>query len=543
MSGHPFCDRVCTGCGRIGWVLAVVVCIAARTGASEPSLLRSSEGIEHFHADDYQEALALLERAIQADDTDFEAHYDHAMTLIRQYRQAMVGELRLGDRALVDRAIEDLRRVLALKSGLPRAVLELGIALVEAGDHCDEGGEEDTARGYYREASEALTSVLHVPDFEPEASLFLGMAQFRLGETAAALRNLERAAATPALEVPAAYYQGVIYYRQNSWGLAEAQFARVLALARNSDMGRESKKYLDVMGAGRSYSVYGAVGFEYDSNVVLAPSDEARKTAFAITDQADGRATITVGGGWMPLRTEHVRLSLAYEFYQSLYFNLTNLNLQDHRPSVSVTGRWGRYELGAIGQYDYDLLGGESFVQQGIALPWVRVLENEFGHSELYYRFRGQDYMDEDFDRRVDGFDHAIGARQFVYLGNPERSLWVGYRYDLSDVVSSRYDYNGHLGEVGVRWTLPRYALESNVAYWLHHEDYGSASQTFSGDPPRPQGAQRRDNDHAVRLSLQKKLTAWWLVRCSYYGAFSQSNQATFEYDRHVASVATEVRF
>jgi hypothetical protein len=103
----------------------------------------------------------------------------------------------------------------------------------------------------------------------------------------------------------------------------------------------------------RRYQLYGGTGLEYDSNVVLAPLDG--EVAVGFGTQADGRAIFLAGGRYQIWRAQHVQLGVGYDFFQSLHFELTEFNMQDHRPSLAVTGAVGLVDGGVLGAYDYYL--------------------------------------------------------------------------------------------------------------------------------------------------------------------------------------------
>ena len=252
------------------WVGVILVSSAAL--ASEQSERLYSRGLVDFHAERYADALKLFEQAVQADPNDPYALY---------YRGVTHG--RLGD---YNAAVTDLRAAVAKKPDLAQAPLELGGALVQAGNN--------------RDAVPWLEAAQRDPASDGQASLFLGIAQLRLGDLEAARVNLTRAAtADPTLVVPARYYQGVIDYRAGSSADAQAHFSYVAGTSPDSAIGHEAAAFLERMrlsGVPPPYQLYGGVGFQYDSNVVLAPSDEALKQQLAISKQADGRFTLN---SWM----------------------------------------------------------------------------------------------------------------------------------------------------------------------------------------------------------------------------------------------------
>ena len=492
-------------------VLLGVLLLAQRGAASETSTLQRSEGLTKFYAGQYRDALALFNAAVQADPEDIEARY---------YRGVTAGRLSVVDPTInLDEAIGDLQTVVARQPDLQQAPLELGILLVRA--------------ERYTEALPWLQRAQAVDELSASASLFLALAQYRLTQYDAAQANFRRAAYQEEFRLPSRYYEGLIfYYHREDATQAEDAFRDVVRRDPDSEMGREAAEFLDQLGQPERYELHAATGLEYDSNIVLAPSDESAQ-AFGVTDKSDGRAVITLGGRYAPWLTPDVQLSLGYDFYQSLYFQDTNYDLQDHRPSAELTGRTAWARFGLLAQYDFDLLDGDSFLNQVAALPWVAVPEAGFGQTELFYRFRTQNYLDTRF-QRLDADNNAVGIRQIVYLMGLDRFAWAGFRFDDSTAVRQGQDafaYTGYRPEIGVGWTFPDFALSTELAYQFYYRDYATAS------------GGRHDDENDVQLSVVRRLNAWLLLRGAYLGTFNDSNQGTYSYDRSIVSLALEARF
>src|SRR5262249_30887559 len=146
-----------------------------------------------------------------------------------------------------------------------------------------------------------------------QASFFLGIARLHLGQTETARLSFERAAERdPSLRLAARYYEGVAEYRSGDWAGAQEHFSYVAETSPNSEMGREAAGFLARIrqGQGARYQVVGALGFQYDSNVVLAPESDLAKSELRISGESDGRATIDAGGSFVPWRSEHALLSI-----------------------------------------------------------------------------------------------------------------------------------------------------------------------------------------------------------------------------------------
>lgn len=481
--------------------------------ASEQSTRLYSRGLVEFHAGRFGQALTLFDQAVASDPDDAYARYYRAVTRGRLHN--------------LDGAISDLGVALASKPDFDQAALELGAALVETGAP--------------REAVPWLQQAQRAPASDAQASLFLGLAQLRLGQLIAARQNFQRAAKDPEQFLPAQYYQGVVNYREGRWSEAENQFGEVVRRSPDSDIKHEAELFLKkIHGSERStHEIYGAMGFQYDSNVVLAPSNEIIKQAAGISRQSDGRMTLAAGGTYTLWRRDQTQLSAGYDFFQSLHSRLTEFNLQDHQPSLQLVTAAGAFQFGVLGRYDYFLLSTESFLQEGTVLPWVTVVEHR-GRTELFYRMRRRDFIKRSFWVR-DAFNHSAGFRQFLYLDSPEHYLSLGYRFDREDPIDTRsslnsdqFAYDGHEVSAGVGWTF-RAQVAAELAYAYRYENYAPPSHG------------RRDDQHQFALVVRKDLNTQLALVAGYFGTINNSDNdfgdRRFDYERHIGSLALEARF
>jgi Flp pilus assembly protein TadD len=498
---------------RIFGALALLASLAASTAvrASEQSELLYSRGLVDFHAARYKEALQLFDQAVQADPKDAYARYYRGVT-----------EGRLGD---FPAAAVDLRSVLSAKPDLDQGALELGVALVQT--------------AAYKDALPWLEQAQRIKNLDAEASFFLGLAQLRLGQLDAARQNFARAAAgDPELDLSARYYQGVIEYQAQNWSKAAPHFERVVATSPTSQMGKEAAAFLARIRQGvkapeRRYTLHAALGVEYDSNVQLAPQDESLKQQQGISKQEDGRGTILVGGAFSPWRTDHALFSVGYEFFQSLHFDLTEFNLQDHRPSAQLAFDWDPIRFGIMGRYDYYLQETDSFLQQGTGVPWVSIAEGDFGRTELFLRVRRRDFLERPFSGVLDSFNYAPGMRQYVHLGAPQRYVFAGYRFDREDPINQAgnpFAYDGNEFSAGGGSNLPL-EITAQIEYAFRHERYAQQSNG------------RRDDEHLLVFAADKQLGDHLSLTLAYLGDFNNSNQQLFNYERSIVSLSLGVRF
>lgn len=493
------------------WMLA-----SGAAWASEQSKILYTRGLVDLNEGREEEALKRFDAAVDADARD---------PLARYYRGVTRG--RLGD---LDGAIEDLEAALRERPGIARAELELGAALLRA---------ERPA-----EAAEHLGAARRDPDLAGRATLFEGIARLRMGDTDAADALLREAGEESDQHIAATYYRGVIEYQRGRHIRARNMLDEVVEADPGSPTAKEAQALLDEIGPlDKPYDLSATTGFQYDSNVLLAPTGDSLQDDLLISDESDGRAVLSASGRWVPARTDYGRMQIGYDFYQSLHFELEEFNIQSHGVGGDFAGVGGDFDWGAYGWYDFHLLEGEKFLSRMTFLPWLGWRPSLDWRTEISARLRNDDFYGETYGVR-DSSQGLYGLRQFYYYGE-DRFGWVGYRYDDVDstsdaVASKRFEFGAHEFEAGVYWqVVPQAVVEANYAY--RSERYDSASEVpFDGQPgllPR-----REDDAHRGQIALRLELTDHLSLVQGVAVTDSKSTQSEFTYDRIVGSIVVEAR-
>jgi len=493
--------------------LALCLCVlAAPATASQTSNAATAQGLSLYYQGRYEAALVPFRQAVAADPQDAAASYYLGITYGRLGRYAEAAD-----------ALESSIEIEPDRSG---AALELGYALLQAERY-------GKAISWLREAAKE-------PPSAAKASFYIGMAEMRRGDSEAALSAFEAAAtADPRLAVQAHYYEGVMEYRAGRHESASEHFRFVIDQGAQTEMATEAADFLEDIAAGtpRNYGLYGSVAFEYDSNVPLLSSNGAirdqQEQSLGLSDKGDGLTTLTAGGWYAPLSSERMQLAVGYEIFQSLHYDLTDFNIQNHRVRAGFASDAGRFSYGLAARYDYYMRDTDSFLNEANASPWIRVPCGRLGDTDLYYRMRYRGYSRSAVSDQLDGFNHAVGIRQTIPLGPGYRFASIGYRFDhesSDETVDNAFAYDGHQAEAALGWQLPL-AVTADLSYTFTHDDYDSA------------GLGREDDQHQVYLTLRRPINRTFAVSTGYLGEFNDSNQNAFQYNRHVGTVALEAKY
>lgn len=285
---------------------------------------------------------------------------------------------------------------------------------------------------------------------------------------------------------------------------------------------------------GRRYQLLARLGLEYDSNVALAPTDDAlRAGLLGGSHKGDGRMVADAAAIYSVYASDALSVAVRYNLAQSVHFDLHEFNMQNHRLSTDISGGTGPLRYGVTGIYGYSINDGDSFLLEGGAIPWLRVLEGDFGHTDVYYRLWSRDLLEQPLSDLTDSLNNAVGVRQFVYLGRTDRYLLAGYRYDHEDTrhsVGKPFGYDGHQVEAGLGWAVDP-SLRGEAVYAYKNEDYPDAA---SG---------REDDQHSLWLRAEKDLTDWASLVGGYALRINDSTNPFFEYDRQIVSLTIELSY
>lgn len=497
---------------RAAVTITALLALAGPVPASEQSDALSARALVELKRGNDAAALELFDRAVAADPRDAIALYHRG-----------VARSQLGQ---ANAAIADLEAALAIRPDFDEAALELGSALLASGE--------------VAKARPRLEQARRNADVAAQAEFLLAVAALREERYEEARAGFERArTADPTLSTAASYYLGVADYRAGHTASARARFAAVAEQSPESDLGREAAAFVAAIdGAdGSGATVYAGLSLQYDSNVVLAPAGGLGDPA--ISDESDGRVALSAGGAYQLYRGDRSKVSVGYDFYQDFHFELTDFNVQNHRPSLVAIHDFGLLQGAFATQYDFYLLDDANWLHSVTASPMLVWPQRDFGRLEAYIRFQWREYTQSRFEI-LNGYNTAGGLRQVIGLGAPGRLLWGSFEVDSQDSNATNgelYEYTGIQTELLLSWLLP-WAVTSEIGYRFRYENYADASAAFV-----PAGAERRDDEHRLGAVLRRDLTEMLSLVAAWVGTWNESNKDDFEYDRHIVSLGVELRY
>lgn len=415
-----------------------------------------------------------------------------------------------------------------------------------------------------------LFAVLDVADASEQSDRLVaqGEREYQAGRYPEALARFERAAAADPGDATAQYAVGLALGKLGRWAPAIAAFERALAidpdfadaqsgldLARINFRAASGPEALATEPAGeiptvvegegepaqaagiapRRWSVYAGTGWEYDSNPQILPGGDAVP---GVEKEGDNALIVVSGGRYDAINTQQALLRFEYDFYDTLYLNLSDFDFQSHRLRATA----GRALLpwlwaGAQGGYNYYLLGPQSYLNEPFVTPFASFIERTWGLTQAYFRYAEDTYLSTPFHEVRDGPTYTTGVNQTLYDG--PRYLAVGYEFGAEIPRSSAgndYDQRANQWYVGVGVPLP-WRINLDLTYLFRYENYlkPNSQANFT--------KRRHDAVNYLYATLGRSVTEHISVALAYYGTFDHSNIPVYEYDRNIVSASVQFTY
>jgi tetratricopeptide (TPR) repeat protein len=296
-------------------------------------------------------------------------------------------------------------------------------------------------------------------------------------------------------------------------------------------------------------------GLFYDSNVPVVPNASSDLVAQVLRQDQSDRDSIgelgTLSLAYTWLKTLDWEGTVAYRFLQTYNNDLPDFNVQDHTPTLGFVYRDSLFDMlyfaGIQMAYDFITLGGDKFVQRGIANPYFSLFESPRNLTTFEVRLQAKDFFDDDNiepEEVRDGFNYLIGAVHFFLFGEGRHFIKLGYQFDYDATEGSNWEYAGHHIIFGAQYTLPWQDIRLRYELDFHLRDYTHNNSLIPVEAP---GTMRRRDREAIHLlSVAKDFvfkSQKFSASVQYLFDDNNSNLDPYAYDRHVVTTSLTWRF
>lgn len=295
-------------------------------------------------------------------------------------------------------------------------------------------------------------------------------------------------------------------------GVLAAAFAATPALAKDT----------------QPWSLTVKAGVEYDSNVTVEQTD-------VTTNIGDSALNLGVEAGYKLIDNKNGdKLSIAYDFSQSLHQDLTDFDIQSHSGTIAGATEVAGATLGMSYSFYHLLLGGDRFLDMQVLNPSV----SGFIAPNVYAR-GAYSYFDKNFKVANDrDAENHQGAADLYYFFNNSRSYFtVGGRYEIENAVGPEFDYDGFALNANVQFPLVLTSDKGkiNLGYAYRKRDYDNVTPSL--------GEKRHENRSTFKAMAETPLIKALSLRVEYQYTDRNSNYLPSNYTENLVSGTLSYRF
>jgi tetratricopeptide (TPR) repeat protein len=222
-------------------------------------------------------------------------------------------------------------------------------------------GIQKINEGEMNDALEFLKKALELSPENPEATYYAGIAYSRLGSYKKAEELFFKTLQLDDTAIDVYLELGRLYYVTSRCDKAEEFLSKFTALSEDEELKKYAVGLVETCreeAEEKPYRLNIAVGSQYDSNVILEPSnppvDAGRKS--------DTRALVYITSGATLLEKGMIKLKADYSFYQSLHLNLNDFNVHYHKITPALEIAISDVFKPSVGySLEYTLLGSELY--------------------------------------------------------------------------------------------------------------------------------------------------------------------------------------
>ncbi len=413
----------------------------------------------------------------------------------------------------------------------------LGVSLIFIKDALAQDAEVYVAKGIekmnegdYKGAIEFFREALKLSPDDPEAMFYTAVTYFHLSEYEKAERLFQRVLQIDRNVTDVYFELGRLYYVTSRCDEAEESLKRFISLSEDEDLKGYAERLIKdcregAVGA-KKFRLYFTLGGQYDSNVILEPSNPG----IEIGKEEDARIVALLTAVLQVLQKEDLRLGIRYNFYQSLHYHLSNYNIHYHKVNSSVEIPVSEMFV-PVGEYtfEYTMIGGDRYSVFHSVTGKLRLLLKEGFPTEMIYTYRDNNYYNTELfenNKIRSGFRNSFGVRQDFTIGRVN-----GEVYCFGDYEHAEAEFWSHRGyRAGIEGS---FKIVKPLAVKVSGE-YNE--RRYRGEYP---GYNKKRIDRMTELSLRLMYMLREGVEISLTETYvvNDSNLELFDYERNIVGI------
>jgi tetratricopeptide (TPR) repeat protein len=472
--------------------------------------------IQNVTQENYEEALQDLKTAWQQGPKTAEKAYLFGMV----YRKMM----------RYPKARGYLEEALRLKPSFPQARLMLADTLVALNKP---------------EEAEPLLLELQRSGYEPGQTAFLrGMVAYNKKEFSDAVQYFRQAEEDPQLAQEAKFQESMALAAQNR--LVEARKAMEAATELNpqSPLAGLAQGYvaaLDVRLKEESrFRFFGGVGFDYDSNVTLAPGGPTTGVQL-VTGKADWFYNQSARLEYNLIPHKPFSLWAQYSYYQNFHFKISELDLWSNTLGLVPAYTWPNSRFWMPFTYNYTDVGSSKYFTSFNLSPTYLHLYNDNVGVEVGLNMGRNYYWFPIFLQEDDRSGRYIGGSlaYYYFIKNQTGYFQARFSYTHDFTAGSNWENNSY--SVGLSSLYPiNPGLRFRGFVDLTLQQY--LNKFFNGNPLEV-NPPRRDKILVAGVEATKDIYKGLEFNVHYYYIRDNSSIPIYNYSRHIVGCQLGYRY
>jgi tetratricopeptide (TPR) repeat protein len=495
------------------------LCIFCGTSAkAESSILE--EGIVQYRAENFEEALVLLEKSrTEQPESSVAAFY---LGMARKQQGDLPG------------AIKDLTDAATLKRPVFDALLELADAWHVTGD-------DAKALEWVQRSEQAGVN--------PARSAFLkGIILAAQGKREPALRSLEKAKRLDATLTQSADFQiAIVMAGARKLGRARDALRAVVAAAPNSEMASYAKEYEQsftrIIESHRPFHLTLGLNYLYDDNAISNPSNAAAQAQIGNpTGQQDHAFLGSLRLDYTPMLSGDTLFSAQYLLQSTKYGDGDNPSTLINSLTLVPGYAFGNSALSLPVNYSHVLLKEEKYQQLFSARPtWSwQVAPQHILQGALSYSRR--DMLNDPFVAEEERDSNIFSASAGHIFSYGKLGGMAALRYDFSfdDAQGSNWKNRGH--RFALNGVVPlAETLKLNLSGEVSRQDYLNINSILLGS--NSAAVKRDDTIWFGTVGLSWNVWRNITLNAQYAHTTAKSNIPVYGYSRNTFSTGVEFGF
>lgn len=454
-----------------------------------------SNGLEYFQNGKHEQALEEFEDAVKAEPANADAHYYIGLTYNKLDKN--------------DKAVFFFKKAIELNPGLENVHLSLGTTYYKLKE--------------YDSALQTLNYVINIEPLNASAHFFLGLIYQGKNQYQKSISFFQKAMdLEPEFNQLSLFNIGLSYFKMGRDDQARDALNDAIEINPQSDTAKDSRKFLSILADRKKkkkrWGIRASTGWEYDDNLSRIEKD-------IVTGEQDSAVVFEFEGEYKIIDTPKYALEVSYDFYQSRYKKITDLDFLTHSFSLSGSREMKKWDTGIDYTYSYNRLGDEKFLDIHSLMPNIGFSAIPALYTSINYIVQKKRFFT---DSERDAINHSISFYQFLFFMENKAYLNLNYTLDAENTNSSEFDYIGHSFTLGSQIQL-KFQSKIKLSYEYNLKDYLDITSSI--------GEERRDKKHTINFVLTKKLFKNLEFKVDYQNINSISNLESVDYNENVVFV------